>query len=150
MYSKKEASLIRKNFWTSFGQYMKPLPDAAKERVNWINYNTGVKHIYFRMDADSKHASIAIEITDPDPLQRQQQYEKFLQLKSLFTETMEEEWKWQKNVADEHGKHISRIGTEISGVNIVKTEDWPAIISFLKPRMILLDRFWYSVKETFH
>jgi hypothetical protein len=149
MYSKQEASRIRKNFWTSFGQYMKPLPNAEGEPVNWLNYKTGIKHIFFRMDADNERASIAIELTHPDPQQREELYMQFLQLKSLLTETVGEEWEWQKEVADEHGKYISRMGTEINGVNIFKTDDWPAIISFLKPRMIALDKFWVLVKNVF-
>ena len=149
MYSKQEAGLVRKNFWTRFGQYMKPLPNAEGETVNWLNYKTGIKHIYFRMDADNKRASIAIELTHPDQLQRKQYYDQFRQMKSLMTETIGEEWKWQSDIADEHGKPISRIGIEMNGVNIFNTEDWPAIISFLKPRMISLDKFWCMVKYAF-
>ncbi|MGZ8552516.1 MAG: DUF4268 domain-containing protein, partial [Chitinophagaceae bacterium] len=62
MYSKQEASLLRKRFWTQFGQYMRPLPGADGETVNWLNYKTGIKDLYFRMDADSKQATIAIEL----------------------------------------------------------------------------------------
>ena len=149
MYSKQQASLIRKNFWTSFGQYMKPVLSAEGAPVNWLNYKTGVKDIFFRMDADHQHASIAIELAHADPLQREQQYGQLVQMKTIFIETIEEEWEWQNNVADEHGKQICRIGTVINGVNIFKTEDWPAIISFLKPRMIRLDSFWYLVKDVF-
>lgn len=149
MYSKQEAGLIRKNFWTSFGRYMKPMLNAEGEPVNWLNYKTGVKHIFFRMDADNNQASIAIELTHPDPLQREEHYQQLVRLKSLLTGIMDEEWKWQREVADEHGKYISRIRTSISDVNIFKTEDWPAIISFLKPRMISLDKFWHSVKNGF-
>ena len=42
MYSRQEASQLRKNFWTSFGQYMRPLPNADGERVNWLNYKAAV------------------------------------------------------------------------------------------------------------
>lgn len=149
MYSKQQVGLIRKNFWTSFGQYMKPLPNAEGESTNWLNYKTGVKHIFFRMDADNKRASISIEITHPDPLERKKYYEQFFQLKSLFTETINEEWNLQQEVVDEHGKKFSLIGTEISGVNIFNPDDWPAIISFLKPRIIALDAFWVLAKDAF-
>jgi len=52
-------------------------------------------------------------------------------------------------VVDEDAKLVSRIGTTLRGVNIFDTADWPAIISFLKPRMQALDNFWSLVKETF-
>ena len=128
---------------------MKPVENAKGELINWLNYKTGIKNIFFRMDADGKRASIAIELTHPDALQREKHYQQFAKMKLLLTETAGEEWIWQKEVADEHGKYISRIGTEINNVNVFNTSDWPAIISFLKPRMISLDKFWNLGKDAF-
>ena len=70
MYSKREASLLRKNFWTQFGQYMRPLRGATGEPVNWLNYKTGARHIYFRLDAGVNQATIAIELRHPDASQQ--------------------------------------------------------------------------------
>jgi hypothetical protein len=149
MYSKQEASQLRKNFWTSFGQYMKPLRNADGETVNWLNYKTGIKHLYFRMDANNKEATIAIEMQHPDPELQQLYFEKFHQLQSFFDETVGEKWNWELHIIDEDGKTVSRIGTVLKGVNIFNSVDWPLIISFLKPRMIALDSFWAMVKDGF-
>jgi hypothetical protein len=148
MYSKQEASLVRKNFWTSFGQYMRPLPGADGEPVNWLNYKTGIRQIYFRMDADKEKASIAIELRHTDPLQQQYYFEQLGQLRTLLEEETGEEWDWQLLQKDEDGNMVSRIGTTLSSVNIFNTNDWPAIISFLKPRMLALDRFWNMIKDS--
>jgi hypothetical protein len=149
MYNNQQASLIRKKFWTSFGQYMKPLVSADGEAVNWLNYKTGIKHIYFRMDADNKQARIAIELTHPDPLLREQLYDQLQQVKSILEQTTGEEWQWQPAVTDEDGKLFSRVGTILQDVNVFNNHDWPAIISFLKPRIIALDQFWSIVKDNF-
>ena len=149
MYTKQEASLIRKNFWTSFGQYMKPLPGADGQTVNWLNYKTGLKHLYFRMDADKQQAVIAIEITHPDEAVRQQYYEQLLQLKKILQQATGETWNWELDAEDEYGKPLARIGTVLKDVNLFNTQDWPAIISFLKPRIIALDEFWSLVKDGF-
>ena len=133
MYSKQEASQLRKDFWTWFGQYMRPIRNADGETVNWLNYKTGKKHIYFRMDANNKQASI----------------EQFKQLENILHETVGEKWNWQLHVTDEDGQLVSKIGTVLNGVNIFKKEDWPTIISFLKPRIIALDQFWSMVKDGF-
>ena len=61
MYTKQEASLIKKKFWTSFGRYLQPVPNAEGETINWINYKTGIRDIFFRMDVDTRSAQIAIE-----------------------------------------------------------------------------------------
>lgn len=149
MYSKQEKVQLRKKFWTQFGQYMRPLPGADGERVNWINYKTGIKHLYFRMDADSQQATIAIELTHPDAERQQYYFEKFEALKKMLEETTDEKWKWELHTIDEDSKQISRIGSTLNGVNVFNAADWPAIISFLKPRILALDNFWSLVKETF-
>ena len=77
MYSKEEASKIRQQFWITFGKYMKPIPSAEGLPINWINYKTGVKHLFFKMDADQKLASIAIEMTHAEDSTRGIFYEKF-------------------------------------------------------------------------
>jgi hypothetical protein len=149
MYSKREASLRRKNFWTQFGQYMRPLQNATNEPVNWLNYKTGARHIYFRLDAGVNQATIAIELRHPDAPQQTQYLEKFRKFENLLHQTIGEKWQWQLHAIDEDGKLVSRIGTKLDDVNIFNNGDWPAIISFFKPRMIALDAFWNLVKEEF-
>lgn len=149
MYSKQEAAKLKEEFWTAFGLYMAPILSAEGERINWINYKTGEKHIQFRMQSDNKKASIGIELSHNDPDIQQLYFEQFVQLKKIFQNVVEEEWLWVQQVTNEHGKTISRIYTEINGVNTFKKDDWPRLISFFKPRIILLDEFWSNVKYSF-
>lgn len=149
MYSKQQASQLRHEFWTSFGQYMSPISSAEGEKINWINYKTGEKNIAFKMHADNKRASIAIELSHKDKEIQQIYFEQFLQFKNRFTETMMEEWNWQLNVFGDDGKLVSRIYKEKTGVNIFQKTDWPELISFFKPRIIALDEFWSNVKYVF-
>lgn len=149
MYTRQEASLIRKKFWTSFGQYMRPLPGADGETVNWLNYKTGIKHLYFRMDADTRQAFVSIEIRHPDISLQEQYFRRLEQFKNILNDQAGEEWQWQLHQADEDDNIISRISLTSGKVNIFNTDDWPVIISFLKPRMLALDKFWNEVKEDF-
>ena len=149
MYSKQETAQLRKKFWTQFGQYMRPLPGANGERVNWLNYKTGSKHIYFRMDADNRQATIAIELRHPDPDMQHYYFEKLAALKKIFEQITQEKWKWDLLTVDENSQQVSRIGTVLKEVNVFNNADWPAIISFLKPRILALDTFWSLVKEGF-
>jgi hypothetical protein len=77
------------------------------------------------------------------------QFNKFLQLKTLFNSTLQEDWIWQQEARDENGKTTSRICRELAGVTIFNKADWPALISFFKPRIIALDEFWSLVKPGF-
>ncbi len=149
MYSKQEASNLKQEFWTAFGQYMSPVLSAEGEKVNWVNYKTGEKNISFRMTADNKRAGIAIELTHKDRDIQQLYYEQFQQLKKFLLASAGEEWHWQLHSTDEYGKTVSRIYQEKAGLSIFKKEDWPALISFFKQRMIALDEFWSNVKYSF-
>ncbi len=118
-------------------------------KANWSNYKTGIKHVYFRLQADQKKASIAIELTHPDPGIQELYFQQFEEVKSLLHETLGEEWEWELHTRDEHGKTISRIYREVSPVNLFLRDDWPALISFFKPRIIALDAFWSDARFTF-
>ncbi|SFQ19102.1 DUF4268 domain-containing protein [Hymenobacter arizonensis] len=149
MYSKAEVTQLRQAFWTAFGQYMAPVPSAEGETTNWINYKTGVKNLYFRMQADNRKATIAIELSHPDAGIRELFFEQFLELKSLLHETLGEEWTWEADATDAQGSPFSRIYAELSPVNLFNRDDWPALISFFKPRIIALDAFWADAQYTF-
>lgn len=149
MYSKEQATQLKQAFWTAFGQYIAPHPSADGLKINWINYKTGVKHLYFKMHADNKSAYIAIEISHHDAGMQELVFEQFSELKNVFKEQMGEDWEWNLHTADEYGKTVSRIYKRLEGVSIFKKEDWPALISFFKPRMIALDEFWSVAQYSF-
>jgi Domain of unknown function (DUF4268) len=148
MYTKEEASKVKAQFWTSFGQYMKPIPGAAGLPVNWINYKTGIRQIRFKMDADDKKTTIAIEIDHPQEEQRLRYYNQFLSLKNLLESTTGFTWQWNETLQAEH-KIISSISQQLDDVKVLNQSNWPAIISFLKTRIIALDAFWELVKDGF-
>jgi hypothetical protein len=143
------SSHLRQAFWTTFGQYMKPIPSAEGLQINWINYKTEVKHISFRMEADVSFAGIFIELNHPDEDIRELYFYQLEEFKKLFHKALEEEWTWQLNYKDENGKITSRISKELKQVNILNEEDWPKLISFFKPRLIALDAFWSDAKYSF-
>jgi len=149
LYSREEAKRIRESFWTSFGQYMTPIAGADGLKVNWINYKTGIKHLYFRMDADNKKAHIAIEMAHPDAGIRALLMEQFRQYQAVLETEVGEEWIWDAHSFDDYGKETARIYTELPNVSVFRQEDWPALISFFKPRIIALDSFWSDAQYGF-
>ena len=133
----------------AFGQYMAPVLSANGEKINWINYKTGIKGIQFKMNAEGKKAEISIEINHRDLVYQELIFEKFAELKNLLQDALEEKWTWVLHSATDHGKTISKIYTEREGVDVMRKEEWPALISFFKPRMIALDKFWSVGKFAF-
>ena len=128
---------------------MRPISNADGEPINWINYKTGIRDLYFRMDAEKDSASVGIELHAADPESRAKYFQQFKQLAAILKEETGEEWKWEPELTDEYGKSFSRISKKLPAVSIFRKSDWTAIISFLKPRIVALDRFWMLVKDGF-
>jgi hypothetical protein len=149
LYSKDEASQIRQGFWTAFGQYIALQLSADGLRINWINYKTGIKHLSFKMQTDNRQAYIAIEIAHPDPGMQELMFEQFKELKAVLDTNLNEEWDWELHTRDEGNKLVSRIIKTLPSASIFNRNDWPALISFFKPRIIALDEFWSVAQYSF-
>ena len=149
MYTKEEASLVRQKFWTSFGKYMQPVPSASGEKVNWINYKTGIKGITFKMDADNTNAFVAIEFCCNDKVLQQKYFEVLVTLKKHFVKIAGKDWRLEENYTTEDGKQISCAIVKLEGIKIFRESDWPAIISFFKQHIIALDQFWEDWKPAY-
>lgn len=148
MFSKEESIQIRKKFWTSFGQFMKLQSSASGEEVNWINYKTGIKGIFFKTDFENKSARIAIEISLKDEEIQELIYEQFLEFDALF-ESEVGEWVWYRDYIDETGKKFSKIELRLEKVSVFRESDWYETINFLKDNLLKLDEFWTNVKDSF-
>lgn len=149
MWSRAETAQLKQAFWTAFGQYMAPVLSADGEKVSWLNYKTGEKHVFFRMKAEGNCAEVAIEITHNDVGIRQLYYEQFQQVKSFLPDLSGNEWHWQPEATDDYGKPVSRIFVSIEGASVFRKEDWPTLISFFKAGITTLDGFWSNVKYSF-
>lgn len=148
MFSREEASRIKEEFWTAFGRYMNPVPSSEGLKINWVNYHTRLKDVYFRMDAGKKSATISISIEHRDPGIQELYFQQFLEYKSLLHSILEEVWEWELHITED-GKTISRIYRSMDGFSIFNRDHWPELISFFKPRIIALDSFWEDAKYGF-
>ena len=148
MYSKKEESFLREEFWTTFGQYMSPIPSAEGCKINWVNYKTGVRFMNIRMEVQNVQAYIGIEFSQKDLEKQRVHVDHFRILQVEFEHIVSEKWAWEQCNNDAN-KNISRIGVLLNAVDIYNKSDWPQIISFFKKRIVLFDIFWCKHKEIF-
>ena len=148
MYTRQEASAIRQQFWTSLGQYLSPMPSTSGEKINWINYKTGLKNIQFKMDADKSEAIVRIEIRG-DEEKRELLYNLFISLQKQFNSFFTNQFTWQRESFDEHNKPLCCIYCLSENFNIFKREHWPGLISFFKNNITAFDAFWVEHKEIF-
>jgi hypothetical protein len=92
---------------------------------------------------------VGIEIRHPQEADRLHYYNQLLDLKKILQQSADFNWQWQPIIQDEYGQAYCAITLSLTGVNVLNQADWPAIIAFLKPRIIGLDAFWQLVKEGF-
>lgn len=149
MYTREEASQIKHQFWTSFGKYMAPLLSAEGEKVNWINYKTGIRDVFFRLDVTRNEARIAIEILHKEPGRGTKIFDQFVLLKFFLEESTGQSWQWEPMFINEQQQVLSRISRCLGAVSIYDKSHWPSIISFLKPGIIALDAYWSGCKIVF-
>jgi hypothetical protein len=149
LYTREETKQIKEKFWTKFGQFMALSVNSEGDRINWVNYKTGIKHLYFRMDAGHKSAYILIQMDHPDRGIRALMMEQFEQYRSLLTGMLGEEWIWSDSDVDSYGKEWSSISATLTGVSIFREEDWPDLMTFFKSRILILDEFWNNAKHGF-
>lgn len=128
---------------------MAPVLSSEGEKVNWINYKTGIPQLYFRMDATKDNATVSIEIMHKDLELATKIYDQFVLLKPMLEEHIGKEWEWHALCENEYGQLLSKIEMTATTVNIFNEADWPVIISFLKPHIIALDAFWNEYKMVF-
>lgn len=148
MFTRAETSRIRQEFWTTFGKYMSPIPSAEGLKINWVNYRTGVKDVYFRMETLPDRGVISISIEHTDASLRQLFFEQFLELREMLHAAQEEEWDWQRQTLV-GTRTVARISKELTDVQVTNRDHWPELISFFKPRIIALDAFWENGKYSF-
>ena len=128
---------------------MAPVLSAEGAPINWVNYKTNFKGVAFRLHADARHARIGIELTQPDASVRELFFEQFREVQALLHDAVGEVWTWELHAVNEHGQSLSTIYRELRPVNLFNRNDWPALISFFKPRLIALDEFWSGAQVAF-
>jgi hypothetical protein len=101
------------------------------------------------MKAEREFASIGIELGHSDVELQELFFDQFKAMKNLLKGSIGEEWDWKLHEQNELGQTVTKIEIILPGVNVLDREDWPKIISFLKPRIIALDEFWDNVKPGF-
>jgi hypothetical protein len=149
MYSKEEASAVRQRFWTTFGKYMQVVPSMSDEKVNWVNYKTGVKDIFFKLEADNTCATVAIIFNNANMDERDNAFSIFKNLHHQFINIAGADWVLEENVTNEFGKQFHSVKAVLPNIKVFRETDWPQIISFLKTNIIKLDEFWANFKPAF-
>lgn len=149
MYGKEEGKEMRKRFWTAFGRYMQKHRSARGPKQKWLNYRTGVPHVFFRLDADNRTTRISIDIQHKDAGIRDLFFDQFEELQMLLESTLGEAWTWERSYFLETGREIGRIYTERKGWNLYDEQYWSEMFPWLGNRLVALDEIWADAIDIF-
>ncbi|MGC4039649.1 MAG: DUF4268 domain-containing protein [Flavobacterium sp.] len=138
MYSKKEAALIKKDFWTAF---------AAVYPRKWLLYDTKIKDVAFKFYVDNKKAQVLLDIEPKEEELRKIYFEKIESLKTILHEDFLSEAILERNFYLENGKVISRIWIEKLGVSLNNKNTWGEIFAFFNETMAQFELFFYEYEE---
>lgn len=138
MFSKEESAQLRKEFWTSFG---KSFP------IKWLLYNTKIKGIAFKFQADRKKASICLDFEHPDEIANELLYNQFLSLKKILEAELPEII-YDTNFQLENGKIIKRIYLSFNKkFSIYNKKTWQDCYEFFVAKMPIFERFYNEYED---
>ena len=138
MYSKADAQLIKKEFWSTFGnEYPR----------KWLLYNTKIKDVTFKFNVDNKKAYVMIDIEPKEENKRKIYFEKIESLKDILVEEFLPDVIFDRDHYLESGKIISRVWVELSDVSLNRKTDWETIFNFFYDSMDAFERFFYEHED---
>lgn len=138
MFSKAEAQIIKKEFWTAFAE--------AYPR-KWLLYDTKIKDVSFKFYVDNKKAQVLLDIEPKEDDKRTIYYEKIESLKNILHDEFLPEAVLERNYYLETGKAISRVWVEKTGISLFNKATWNDIFDFFYENMDAFERFFYEYED---
>ena len=148
MFSKEEAKELKLEFWNRLEEQMSKIRNPYGSKVNWMSYNTGIKHLYFRMEADENGCRLCIDLQFKDKDIREIFYQQFQEFENMLNDTFKG-LKWYEEYEHWNGKQIARLAIEKTDCNLLNKKDWDKMHLFLKLNFKKLDEFWVEFGEVF-
>ena len=86
MYTRDELKLLKKEFWEGFGLFCGSHPVLRKRKSKFMLYNTKMKGVELKFDADREGAFVIQEVNHRNENERLVRYEQFERYKVLMEE----------------------------------------------------------------
>jgi hypothetical protein len=139
MFSKEEAASLRKEFWTSFG---KSFPRK------WLLYNTKIKGVAFKFQANKKKACVCLDFESPDEVANVLYYDQLLSLKNILIKEHLSEVIFDNEYVLDNGKIIQRIYIPFEEkFSIHNKNTWQKCYEFYVATMSEFELFYYEYED---
>jgi len=139
MFSREEASQLRKDFWISFG---KSFPRK------WIKYNTQIKGFSFKFVAEQKKAMVVLDIEHPDEIYNELLFEQIQSLKNILTQEYLSDVIFDNHYELDSGKIIKRIYVLLPNKFSIYNKDyWQECFDFFVENMEQFELFFHEYED---
>lgn len=147
MYSKDELKKLKIEFWESFAAYCEVQPYLRRRRKMWTLYNTKVKGVELKFDANRKGAYVILEVNHRQEEERLEMYERLTWYKEMLEKDFPDGLIWDCCFVRETGNEVARIYVAKEGLDLHRREHWGDFFSFMARQMYLLERNFMSIAE---
>ena len=139
MFSKEESAKLRTEFWTSFG---KSFPRK------WLLYNTKIKGLAFKFQADRKKACVCLDFENPEDIANELLFDQLISLKRILETEYLPEVIFDETYELENGKLIRRVYVPFEGkFSIHNKNTWQKCYEFFVDTMNQFELFYYEYED---
>lgn len=147
MYTKEEVKQLKKEFWEGFGTYCNTLTQFKKRKSKFLLYNTKMKGVELKFDANRKGAYVILELNHSNSTKRFDMFEKFERLKPLIEKKLNNNLIWDFAYVRECGTEVCRIYSHKNGIDIHNRLQWADFYEFMSTEMLRLEKAFTLLKD---
>jgi hypothetical protein len=122
-------------------------PVLGKRKSKFMLYNTKMKGVELKFDANREGAFVILELNSPKEEDRLNRYEQFEKYKAVMEENFPEGLIWDFAYKLETGHEVCRIYSRKTGIDIHKRIHWMEFYTFMASEMLKLEKAFRYVKE---
>lgn len=147
MYSKEELKKLKLEFWESFGAYCAVQPYLRGRRKIWMLYDTKVKGVELKFDANREGAYVILEVNHREEERRLEMFERLTWYREALERDFPEGLVWDVCFTRENGREVARVYTARTGLDLHRRADWGEFFAFMASQMFLLERNFRGIAE---
>ena len=147
MYSREELKQLKKEFWEGFGFFCQNHPVLGRRKSKFMLYNTKMKGVELKFDANRQGAFVILEFNHPDEAQRLSKYEQFEHYKVLMEKDFPNGLIWDFAYRLDTGDEVCRIYSQKNGLDIHRRIQWIEFFRFMAEEMLKLENAFREVKD---
>lgn len=147
MYSRDELKNLKREFWESFAAFCEVQPYLRRRRKMWTLYNTKVKCVELKFDADRNGAYVILEVNHRNEVDRLEMFERLTWYKEILEKDFHDGLIWDICFIRENSEQVARIYVAKEGIDIHRREHWGEFFTFMARHMYLLERNFMGIAE---